>query len=84
MDWSKLDLKKASVVRKEGGASSPFLLLTPRLVSAVDNVIKLISQAVENDQQDRLEILVQSIKLRTNQLEEFYARNEDGTLSPYS
>jgi hypothetical protein len=48
----------------------------------VDNILKLITQAVENDQQDRLEAIVQSIKLRTNQLEEFYAQNEDGDPPP--
>jgi hypothetical protein len=39
----------------------------------------LITQAVENDHQDQLESLVQSIKYRTNQIEEFYTQNEDGT-----
>lgn len=44
----------------------------------VDNVLKLITQAVENDDQERLEELIQSIKLRTHQIEEFYTQNEDG------
>mmetsp|Transcript_1758 Transcript_1758/g.1767 ORF Transcript_1758/g.1767 Transcript_1758/m.1767 type:complete len:389 (+) Transcript_1758:35-1201(+) len=60
MEWSKLDLKKASVLRKE-----------------VDNALRLITQAVEKDDQNTLELLIQSIKLRSNEIEEFYAQNED-------
>jgi hypothetical protein len=49
----------------------------------VDSALKLITQAVENDQQEQLETIVQSIKLRTHQIEEFYTQNEDGNIATF-
>lgn len=81
MEWSKLDLKKASVLRKEGNISFYlflFFIYFFLYFSLVDNALRLITQAVEKDDQNTLELLIQSIKLRSNEIEEFYAQNEDG------
>jgi len=61
MEWTKLELRKASVLRKE-----------------VDLAIRLIQQAVENDDQSGLDDLMESIKQRIHEIEEFYAENDEG------
>ena len=47
-------------------------------MTTVDCAIRLIQQAVENDDQSKLEELINSIKQRTMEIEEFYAQNDDG------
>lgn len=45
---------------------------------AVDLAIRLIQQAVENDDQKLLEELISSIQQRAMEIEEFYAKNDEG------
>ena len=66
MEWAKLELRKAAVLRKE-----------------VDLAIRLVSAAVENDNQQQVEDLMDSIQYRIDQIEEFYAQNESGELARF-
>jgi hypothetical protein len=61
MEWTKLELRKAAVLRKE-----------------VDLVIRQVSAAVENDNQERVSELVDAMQFRIDQIEEFYAQNDSG------
>ena len=46
----------------------------------VDSVIRAIETAVENDDQDKLRQLIDSIQSQINKIEVFYAKNEDGII----
>ena len=61
MEWTKLELRKAAVLRKE-----------------VDLAIRHVSTAVENDNQNLVDDLMESIQFRIDQIEEFYAQNDNG------
>lgn len=61
MEWTKLELRKAAVLRKE-----------------VDLVIRQVAAAVENDNQNQVDDLMESIQFRIDQIEEFYAQNDSG------
>lgn len=61
MEWTKLELRKAAVLRKE-----------------VDLVIRQVSAAVENDNQNLVDELMEAIQFRIDQIEEFYAQNDSG------
>jgi hypothetical protein len=78
MEWTALELRKASVLRKEGNCSSIFTIACDCDEMSVDLAIRLIQQAVENDDQKQLEELINSIQQRTLEIEEFYAQNDEG------
>ena len=63
MEWTKLELRKAAVLRKE-----------------VDLAIRQVTAAVENDNQNLVDDLMESIQFRIDQIEEFYAQNDSGML----
>ena len=48
MEWTALELRKASVLRKEGNCSSIFTIACDCDEMSVDLAIRLIQQAVEN------------------------------------
>lgn len=62
MEWHKLELTKASVIKKE-----------------VDAVINLLTEAVANDASNKSSI-ISAIQARIQELENFYIRNNDGSL----
>ena len=77
MEWSNLELRKASVLRKEG--MHIIYHYYSNISRAVDVAIRAIQAAVEKDDQEKLKQLIDAIQAQINTIEVFYAKNEDGT-----
>jgi hypothetical protein len=52
--------------------------LLTNLLRLVDQVLRLVQQAVEQDDQNKLAELIDSIENQSHVIEEFYSQNDDG------
>jgi len=74
MNWIRLELRKASNLRKEG----KYFWIKSLWLNVVDKAIDILNNAVESGDSRQVEQLKRSFEQRIDELESFYLDHDDG------